>query len=268
MSWFWWLLWCKKKESQALKSGCLNTPRLDRAMRLFKKFGCSSPTSLGVRYSFLSCILIEFRFFVLFVSSFFFFAVSLTWNSVLNLGYWNRWTRWCGSSNPEGDNASGLHSNCHHVFLYSYCGDFFNHLYKCLCRLVVVGSSLVIIVGKIGIARLTVVASFTALFGTLVFILSTDYPLKLFGRALFGLGEGPLEIVMELICMRWFKEGDSAPPSLEFAFGGMLKLIFDLKPFSGFLSWYARWGCRIECDPLVARILCWQWVCCPLNSLS
>lgn len=42
--------------------------------------------------------------------------------------------------------------------------------------------------------------------------------------ALFGLGEGPLEVMMELIAMRWFESveanpGHTLPPSLEFAFG-------------------------------------------------
>lgn len=180
-------------------------------MRLFKKFGCSSPTSLGV------------RFFVLFVSSFFFFAVTGTDELV-------------GAAVPTLKETMHLDST-QIAIMYS-------------CTPIVGIFSTIFTsayVGKIGIARLTVVASFTALFGTLVFILSTDYPLKLFGRALFGLGEGPLEIVMELICMRWFKEGDSAPPSLEFAFGvgssaGMLGGVAGLNVIPWLLEYFADNG--------------------------
>ena len=39
------------------------------------------------------------------------------------------------------------------------------------------------------------------------------------GRAVFGIGEGPLEVLMTLICMRWFTENDPIAPTLEFSFG-------------------------------------------------
>jgi hypothetical protein len=46
----------------------------------------------------------------------------------------------------------------------------------------------------------------------------------IYSSALFGFGEGPLEVVMELIAMRWFESveenpGNTPSPSLEFAFG-------------------------------------------------
>jgi hypothetical protein len=39
------------------------------------------------------------------------------------------------------------------------------------------------------------------------------------GRAIFGSGEGPLEVLMALVLLRWFVENDPLWPTLEFAFG-------------------------------------------------
>jgi hypothetical protein len=35
----------------------------------------------------------------------------------------------------------------------------------------------------------------------------------------FGMGEGPLEVLMSLICIRWFEESDPIFPTLEVSFG-------------------------------------------------
>eukprot|EP01126_Amoeba_proteus_P010354 TRINITY_DN14020_c0_g2_i8.p1 TRINITY_DN14020_c0_g2~~TRINITY_DN14020_c0_g2_i8.p1 ORF type:complete len:481 (+),score=71.57 TRINITY_DN14020_c0_g2_i8:458-1900(+) len=72
-----------------------------------------------------------------------------------------------------------------------------------------------------GVRLLSILSCACVLVGTLLFVLSKSFTSKMIGRALFGLGEGPLEVVMELIAMRWFEpEGPrSSVPSLELAFG-------------------------------------------------
>jgi len=75
----------------------------------------------------------------------------------------------------------------------------------------------------IGLRVAAIVSCLLLFAGTLVFILIDGYYAKMIGRGLFGLGEGPLEVVMELIAMRWFESTEDGeehnPPSLEVAFG-------------------------------------------------
>lgn len=76
-----------------------------------------------------------------------------------------------------------------------------------------------LLVGSISIRSLTLASAICVLLGNTIFIYTDIFYLKLLGRAIFGIGEGPLEVLMTLICMRWFLENDPIAPTLEVSFG-------------------------------------------------
>lgn len=75
------------------------------------------------------------------------------------------------------------------------------------------------LVNYASLRTLSVIATSLILLGNTVFIYSDSYWWKFVGRAIFGVGEGPLEVLMSLIKLRWFVENDIFSPTLELAFG-------------------------------------------------
>eukprot|EP01125_Pyxidicula_operculata_P007959 TRINITY_DN2682_c0_g1_i1.p1 TRINITY_DN2682_c0_g1~~TRINITY_DN2682_c0_g1_i1.p1 ORF type:complete len:595 (-),score=59.60 TRINITY_DN2682_c0_g1_i1:142-1926(-) len=70
----------------------------------------------------------------------------------------------------------------------------------------------------VGVRVMSLISTFSMLLGIIVFALSANFVGMLVGRILFGIGLGPIEVINDIVAMRWFDAYGATTPSLQFAF--------------------------------------------------